>query len=220
MAPPVRTPPEAPCGQLAGQALFDALRAVNTPRPFSRGDRLAGEGDPPAFLGLVLSGRVKIVKAGEGGRDLILHVVGAGKAFGIVPVLDGEPYPASVAAVEDGAWCRVEAARFFEVVGRDPMLAMDVLRNFGRRLRRLAAVTQQASTTPVPVRLAARLRELSGGATEVSVTRQELADLAGTTVETAIRVTKAWEREGTLGLRRGRITIRDAARLSAVADGT
>ena len=188
MAPP--PPSEPPCGHLAGQALFDALRAVTPARPFARGDRLAAEGDPPAFLGLVLSGRVKIVKAGEGGRDLILHVVGEGKAFGIVPVLDGEPYPASVQAVEDGTWSRVEAARFFEVLGRDPRMALDVLRNFGRRLRRLAAMTQQASTTPVPVRLAARLRELAAGAAEVAVTRQELADLAGTTVETAIRVTK------------------------------
>ncbi|MBM4397368.1 MAG: Crp/Fnr family transcriptional regulator [Deltaproteobacteria bacterium] len=220
-APP--RPSDAPCGELAGPSLIAALRKVAIARPFARGDVLVREGDPPAFLGLVLEGRVKIVKSGAGGREVILHVMGPDKSFGIVPVLDGEPYPASAVAVEDGRWGRVDAERFAAVLVAEPRIALDVLRSFGRRLRRLAHVTQQAATTPVEARIASRLVELSAplppGA-DVRVTRQELADLAGTTVETAIRVTRAWEQAGIVALSRGRIAIRDPRGLRARAEAS
>jgi CRP-like cAMP-binding protein len=214
-------PVEVPCGELVGPSLIAALRAVASPRPFARGDALAREGDPPAFLGLVIEGRVKVVKAGAAGREVILHVMDPGKSFGIVPVLDGEPYPASVIAVEDGRWGRVDADRFAAVLLAEPRMALDVLRSFGRRLRRLAHVMQQASTAPVEARVASRLMELAAplpAGADVRVTRQELADLAGTTVETAIRVTRAWEAEGLVALSRGRIAIRNPRGLRARAD--
>lgn len=217
---PTSTRSDAPCGELAGPSLMDALRRVAVVRPFERGAVLVREGDPPAFLGVVLAGRVKVTKAGAAGREVILHVMGPGKAFGVVPVLDGEPYPASVVAVEEGRFGRVDAAIFSRLLIADPRLALDVLRSFGRRLRLLAHVTQQASTSPVEARLASRLGELAAAqppGTPVRVTRQELADLAGTTVETAIRVTRAWERDGIVALARGRIAIVEPEVLKTLA---
>ena len=211
------TPHDVPCGSLGSPALLEALRPRATRHDVKRGEVLVRQGDPPDFLGIVLAGRVKVVKTSPDGRELIVHVVGPDKSFGIVPVLDGAPYPATVEAVEDATWGRVEAATFLEVLGQDAALALHVLRTFGGRLRRMADAMLQASTAHVANRLADRLLDLAGPGTEVQVTRQELADLAGTTVETAIRVTKAWEREGLVALSRGHITIRQREALALVA---
>lgn len=211
----VRTSP-LPCGQLTGPLLQRLLLRLGEERPFHRGERLIEEGDPPAVLGVVREGRVRIARLGADGRDLTLHLVLPGEAFGVIPALDQAPYPASVEAITEGRWSRVSSLRFLQALRQDPSLALEALRTFGGRIRHLIQVGHENLTAPVPNRLAARLLELAAGGAEVRVTRRELADLVGTTVETAIRTTRRWERQGWLTLGRGRITLRDVNALSAL----
>jgi CRP/FNR family transcriptional regulator len=196
-------------GAPAGSPLGRRLAEVAVPKRLQRGDFFVHEGDPPDVLGVVLSGRVKVVTHAASGRDVILHVLGPGQVFGVVPVLDRRPYPASVIAVDDVEIGRVDATGFEGLLRRDPDLALSLLRTFAGRLRGLSAVMGVANTGDAGSRLAARLLDQAGAGTVAAITRQELADLAGTTVETAIRATRAWEREGVLRLSRGRIEIRD-----------
>ncbi len=199
----------ASCGHLGGPALARALAEAARPHPFKRGDFIAREGDPPDRMGIVLSGRVKIVKHAPNGREVILRVLGPGQAFGVVPVLDRAPYPASVVMLEDGEVGRVDAPRFEAVLRTHPDLALEMMRAFSGRLRKLSQAVGESHTAPVRSRLAARLMDLAGDQRVVVVTRQELADLAGTTVETAIRTTRAWEQDGLVRLARGRIELLD-----------
>ncbi len=215
---PARSPViEFPCGRLASRDLADALRAAATLRLFDRGEFVVHQGDDPDFLGVVLSGRVKVVKHAPNGREVILHLLGPGTVFGVVPALDGQPYPASVVAVEPSEVGRVSTPRFLAILRSEPDLMVGMLRGFGQRMRAVAHAVVSAVTTEVPARLAANLLDAAAGTDEVRMTRQELADLCGTTVETAIRVTRGWQREGIVALSRGRIEIKDRARLQALA---
>jgi len=207
---------QVPCGRLASPSLQQLLRALGETRPFQRGERLVEEGDPPAHLGLVLDGQVRIVRLGAGGRDLTLHRAGPGQAFGLIPALDRAPYPASVEGLVPGHWCRVESRRFLEALQQHPDLALEALTGFGQRIRHLVTVSQENSLARVPCRIAARLLEAAGTDGEAIITRQELADLAGTTVETAIRTTRQWEKLGWVRLHRGRITLLDPGALASL----
>lgn len=215
---PARSPViEFPCGRLASRDLAETLRAAATPRSFERGEFIVHQGDGPDFLGVVLGGRVKVVKHAPNGREVILHLLGPGTVFGVVPALDGEPYPASVVAVEPSEVGRVPTPRFLAILRANPDMTVDLLRGLGRRMRAVTRAVVSAVTAEVPARLAAALLDAAAGADAVRMTRQELADLCGTTVETAIRVTRRWQREGVLALSRGRIEIKDRARLRALA---
>lgn len=215
---PARSPViEFPCGRIASRDLADALRAAATSRSFGRGEFVVHQGDDPDFLGVVLRGRVKVVQHARNGREVILHFLGPGTVFGVIPALDGEPYPASVVAVEPSEVGRVPTPRFLAILRSDPDLMVEVLRGFGRRMRAVTHAVVSAVTTEVPARLAAGLLDTAGGTDVLRITRQELADLCGTTVETAIRVTREWERQGIVALSRGRIEIKDRARLQAAA---
>ncbi len=215
---PARSPAiEFPCGRLASPDLAETLRAAATSRSYERGEFIVHQGDDPDFLGIVLGGRVKVVKHAPNGREVILHLLGPGAVFGVVPALDGEPYPASVVAMERSEVGRVPTSRFVEILRATPDMTVELLRGFGRRMRAVTRAVVSTVTAEVPARLAATLLAADPGTGEVRMTRQELADLCGTTVETAIRVTRRWQREGVVALSRGRIEIRDRARLRALA---
>lgn len=206
-----------PCGHLTSPALQRLLLDLGEERPFHRGERLVEEGSPPDFLGVVLEGRIRIARLGADGRDLTLHLAVPGEAFGVIPALDRAPYPASVEALSGGRWSRVGAGRFLEALRKDPNLALEALRTFGGRIRHLIAVGHDNTMAPVPNRIAARLLELAVRGPEIRLTRRELADLVGTTVETAIRITRQWECQGWVALGRGRITLRDRDALASLA---
>ncbi len=208
---------EFPCGRFASRRLVESLQTAAVPRSYARGEFIVHEGDAPDFLGVVLGGRVKVVKHAQTGREVILHLLGPGSVFGVVPVLDGQPYPASVVAVDDSEVGRVAAPKFLALLRSEPALASELLAGLGRRVRALSRAVVALISTEVSARLASALLEAAGEAGVARITRQELADLSGTTVETAIRVTRQWEREGLVALSRGRIQVRDRTRLTEVA---
>lgn len=207
------------CSGHACAQLRDALRKAAVPQTFRRGDVIVHQGDPPAFVGLVLEGRVKVVSHSAGGRDVTLEVLAEGQLFGLIPVLDGAPYPTAVVGVEDGVVGRVAAARFEGVLREEPGAALHLLRSLSARTRRLTEALTERCTADVQARLAHKLLDLAAGERTVAVTRQELAELAGTTVETAIRTTRRWERDQLVRLGRGCLSIEDPPGLARIAAG-
>lgn len=196
-----------PCGSVACGAVAKALRESATPQPFSRGDWLVRQGDAPLLVGLVLSGRVKVVCQSDAGRSIIVKLLGPGEVFGAIPVLDGRAYPAGIEAQDTGVCGMVSAERFHAILASQPDLAMQMLRSLSLRTRALTGAMVDQSAFDVDVRLARRLIEAAGEQDVASLTRQELADLTGTTVETAIRTTRRWEEAGVVRLSRGQIAI-------------
>jgi len=206
---------------LAASALTERHRA----RTF-----LFMEGDPARWLYLVKTGRVKILKQSSGGKDVALELLGPGEIFGGLAVFEGRPYPASAQAVGPTEILKIPREPLLALAERRPELVRRMALLVGQRLRRAHESVRALAVEPVERRLAAALLRLAerdgvGDGDRLRLpyrlTRQNLAELAGTTVETTIRVLGRWGREGLIADEEGHLLLRDLPALRALAgDGS
>jgi CRP/FNR family transcriptional regulator, nitrogen oxide reductase regulator len=214
------------------QGLADEELAVLLPlarvRAYGRGEVIFREGEPPASLWLIVRGLVKIVRS-TGGRDLILEILGPSDTFGEVAVYDGIPYPATAVSAESSTVLSLPRDSFFAALERHPGLARGLLRELTRHLRivtrRLDELTKAGIDRRIAlllVRLAERIGQPheAGTFVPVGLSRQDLAELVGTTIETAIRIMSRWSKQGLVLTEKGGFVIPDLAALAAVGEGT
>jgi len=184
------------------------------------------ENDPASAFYLVKSGRVKIYKVGPDSREQVLAILSDGQIFGDVPAFDGGPYPATAATMVDSEIYLIRSEDFQELVRRYPDVAIKIIRVLGQRLRQSMELVRDLSFKQVPHRLAGLLMKLGeeygretgeGLLIDLPLSRQELADIVGTSRETVTRELKKMEREGMLAVNRRMITVSDMNRLKSWA---
>jgi CRP/FNR family transcriptional regulator len=173
---------------------------------------------------VVESGYIRIFKTSPGGREQVLSIDGPGGSVAELPVFDGGPYPASVAAVEPSTLLFVSKQDFQSLCVTHPQVALKVLRVVGARLRRLVGIIEELSFTTVRHRLAAYLLRLARaegkhtrGGVEVTLpsSNQELAAQIGTVRELVSRNLSRFQSEGLLEIDGRCLTIRDLAALES-----
>jgi CRP/FNR family transcriptional regulator, nitrogen oxide reductase regulator len=202
---------------LLGQVPREELAGLAAERiELSAGETFFRQGEEARHAWGVITGRVRIVKEGAENKPFCLNILGPGDLVGAVAVLRRVPMPASAIAIEATACVRVEAEVFRSVLRQHPSAQGKALDLMARRLLEAANVRHELATCPVESRLACALLRMAGryGAEHrgeivfsQALTRQSLADLAGTTVESAIRVMSRWTRAGVLRSSAGRLTI-------------
>lgn len=180
------------------------LAAVSRLKSYTKGDRIFGEGDASEFFSVVVSGRVKIVKMTPAGKDVILEIFGTGDPFGAVAAYEGRPFPASAIALEDTVCLITPRVSFFALLEQHPSLVRGLLLGLTQRLVELTNRLTELSGSRVEARLARLFLKLAenmgrpspdGTAIPMALSRQELADLTGTTIETCIRVMSRWGKD-------------------------
>jgi CRP/FNR family cyclic AMP-dependent transcriptional regulator len=180
------------------------------------------EHDPAAAFYLVKHGRVKIFKPSREGREQILAILGEGQIFGDVPVFDGGPYPASAATMDDSEIYLIRSDDFRALLLRHPDIALKVIKVLGQRLRQAMELVRDLSFKQAPHRLAGLLLKLAreqhksledGVKVNLSMSRQEIAEVVGTSRETVTRELKKMEHAGLIGIERRIVTIIDKKRL-------
>lgn len=185
-----------------------------------RGDTIFGEGTRAVEMSFVALGTVKIVKSAPS-RSVILRIVGAGNPIGIVAAWEGRPYPGTAIAVEPSTIVHVPEREFFALTDRHPEVLRQLLQMMMDRQVQLGQRVSEM-TGPVETRIAQALIDLvaSSGKREgprafipIALTRQEIADLAGTTVETAIRIMSRWGKEGVVLTEEQGFTVPDVEAL-------
>ncbi len=195
-------------------------------RAYERGDSIFHEGDQSDFF-LVVTGRAKIFKRSPSGKDLILHIFGPGEALGAVAVYEGRPYPASAEALEPTSCLMLPRQSLFTLLQESPSLVRGLLSSLTHRLVELTDRLSQLTGARVETRfarlflkLAAELGRPERGGTFVAMalSRQELADLTGTTIETSIRVMSRWGKDDVLRTEKDGFVIVDRAALAALAE--
>ncbi len=196
-------------------------------RTYDEGTYLFFEGDPPTTLYLILEGHVALVRHSPEGRDIVLDVMRPGNMVGELAVFEGVPYSASGKALDSVRAVTIPRSKFLHMLNRYPRLAQAVIFDLTRRVRHLSDLVQSLVIDRVEQRLARillRLAKISGEHTDegwlitLPLTRQDLADMAGTTVETAIRTLSRMRKENIVDTRRGRIIIRDPDKLMDIAE--
>jgi CRP/FNR family transcriptional regulator, cyclic AMP receptor protein len=218
--------PEAPEIALEQAEFFRALPperlqsslSLVRERRFARGRVLFFEGRPAECLWVVHRGEVRLYKGSADGRVTTLEILRPGEMFGAVSALDREEYTSSAEAVTDGtAWC-LPRRMMLKLVSEVPVTAIEILVVTSRRLRDAHERLRSFAHDPAPARLAqVLLRRAEEG--EARVTRRALAEAAGTTVETAIRVLRRFEREGIVDGSVGRVRVVDEPALRKIAEG-
>jgi CRP-like cAMP-binding protein len=201
------------------------VEALATLQQLEKGEALWHAGDPADSLTVVVSGRVKIVRHADSG-DIILEMFGPSETAGVVAVYNQIPYPASAIAMEPTLLLRLPRRDWFDLIEKDPGFARGIILQMTRLnmalTRKLAAMHGKrvgARVATLFLSLADRLGRQTAEGTEIplALSRQEIAELVGTTVESAIRVMSRWNREGVLltGSERFMIPDRDALRAAA-----
>ena len=202
------------------------VKAASAVQRVRRGGVLFLEGQPAAAVWAVQEGLIHIVKAGPGGREIILDVIPPGEYFGAVATLEGRPYPATALAAAPSVVTSLPGALARDLCQRHPTLRAAILAQLSGRLRRAHERLQSMALEPVERRLARILLVLTNkigrqkdGLTALSVTRQELGDMIGATVETVIRITSKWQRSRIVRSSRHEIDLADLDALRAIAAG-
>jgi CRP/FNR family transcriptional regulator len=178
--------------------LFEELRLKNNEYVFM-------EGDPCKWLYLVAKGRIKIFKNTLAGKDVILEIKSPGDIFGCVAVLDNRPFPASAQAMEPASVIKIGRQNLLKTMEAYPSLKLGTAKYFSDRLRDAHDMLKNIATERVEKRIASMLLKLSEkvGVVENSytkidfpLTRQEIAEMVGTTVETCIRTMSKFQKQG------------------------
>jgi CRP/FNR family transcriptional regulator len=178
------------------------------------------EGDSPDYFYIVVEGRVKVVKHSSSGKEFIIAFFGPGEMFGEVAVFEDKPYPASAQAAADTKILAIKQDKFLSFLSAHPRFALSIISVLGGRLRDAQTRLKDLAGERVEQRLARTLLMLSSklGST-LPFTRQEIADMAGTTTETAIRITSQFKERGIIGSVRGKIIILDETKLRLLSEG-
>jgi len=181
------------------------LADVALVKSWDKGEAVFNEGDPSDFLLTVLAGRVKVVKLLPSGKEVILEIFGPGDPLGTVVAYEGRPYPASAIALDRTTCLLVRRGPFFGLLEKHPSMVRGLLVAFTRRIVELAQRIPEVAGGRVETRfahlflkLADRVGRPRDGAVFIPMvlSRQDLADLTGTTIETCIRVMSRWGKDG------------------------
>lgn len=195
---------------------------------YQRDDYIFFEGDLPEWLYIVMEGRVKLLKHSDTGKDIILQIYSPGDMFGEVSLFDRKPYASSSQAMEPSIILKMPRKDFFLFFGRHPFVATEMILELGRQLGDAQTTIKSLAVDRVEQRIAHILLKLAGkvGVSEkggiminLPLTRQDLADMAGTTVETAIRVMSRFTKSKVIKPADGKIFLLNPQALERILEG-
>ncbi|MEA2126242.1 MAG: family transcriptional regulator, cyclic receptor protein [Solirubrobacteraceae bacterium] len=199
------------------------LLVIARRRTFGRGEVVFHEDDPADTLHLISKGRFAVRIQTRLGDTAILSVLGSGQCFGEIALIDGEHArrSATIAALEPAETQSVHRVDFERLCREHPGVREVLVAILAAQVRRLSAHLLDALYVPADRRVLKRLAEIAAlyardgvPETEVPLTQEDLADLAGTSRATVNRVLRAEQERGTVRLRRGRTVVLDRERLS------
>jgi len=199
---------------------LSGLAGLSVERSFQPNEFVFWEGDEADYFYVIAQGRIKVVKHASSGKEFIIAFFEPGEMFGEVAVFEGKPYPASAQALSASKVLGINRQNFLDFLATRPKVALRIINILGGRLRDAQGRLKDLAGERVEQRLAHILLMLASRmGNTLPFTRQELADMAGMTTETAIRLTGGLSERGIIRTSRGQLVILDEAKLKALAEG-
>ena len=208
-----------------GAAELGQLATRCAARTFRLNTALFEEGEPCHGLFIIAEGAVEVRQVSLRGREQVFHTEGAGATLGEGPLFDRGGYIASAVATEPTRALFLRRADLLDLCRRHPCVALAILETLARRLRHFADMVSDLAFRPIPERLARyldavpRRRGSTGTEIELTLTHAQLAARLGTVRELIARAFLQLEQSGAIIRKRGRVVIRDPARLARLALG-
>ncbi len=202
------------------EQLTDSILKRGAKRTFAAGKEIFAEGDQANFLPFVLSGTVKMVRFPEPGKEVIIGVFSAGEVFAIPPALDGKRFPATAVAMEESKLLLLPQNEFRSLMASSPEFSSAIMDRMCGLLRQRTETVQILATPSAEHRVASVLVRLAGeinnGETKkIGHRRQDIAEMAGLTIETTIRSIRKLADRGLVEIVRGKIHIDSVEPLQA-----
>jgi len=197
---------------------LDRVAAVAVPRAFAPNHIIFREGDESDTCYVVSTGHARAVRAHPDGRTISLAHFGPGDIFGELAMFDDERRSATVETLDEVQAVAILGADMRRLIREHPDLAVKLVISLGRRLRETNERLTRQSFQTVQSRVAEVLGQLcaqaqSEGATEgavlITTTQADIAQLAGSSRESASRFLAVLERAGVITQGRGRLTVHD-----------
>ncbi len=217
----------APFNAMSGDEA-DELLQIALPCQVAMNSAVFHQGDPARYFYILLEGRLKVVQVTPDGQQIVARIVGPGEMFGIARALRRTDYPATAIAVTWSAALAWPMRRWDEMISRHPSLAKAALHTLGCSLQDTQARLRELSTEDVEHRVAHTLMRLvarSGRRTaegvliDFPISRQDIAEMSGTTLFTVSRLLGVWATAGLVSRGRRKLVVHDTRRLKALADG-
>jgi CRP-like cAMP-binding protein len=185
------------------------------------------EGDPAESFFVVQTGSVKLTQVTPEGHQVVLRLIGPGDAFGGVAAFGGAAYPVTAEAVTDVSALEWPGPVMASLMEQYPKLALNAVRFVAARLHELQVQFRQLATEKVERRVARALLRLvehagrrtdSGVLIDLPLSREDIAQMTGTTLYTVSRIISRFEADGLVVAGRQSIVIRNPHALMSVAD--
>lgn len=212
---------------MSPEALDDVLRDARSLH-CPKGKAVFQQNEKAHSFFVLLHGRLRVTQVTADGQQIVVRFVGAGEVFGVAQAIGRSDYPGTATAVVDSVALAWASAAWPLLVGKYPTLATQALQTVGGRLQEAHARLREISTEQVERRVARailRLTHQAGRKTaegiliDFPVTRQDIAELTGTTLFTVSRILSLWEGKGWVEGGRQRILVRDPHQLFLLAEG-
>jgi CRP-like cAMP-binding protein len=191
-----------------------------------RGQTLARQGEPALHFYLLESGFLKLLQLTPEGTELIVRFIAPGEPFGGVVALGDAPYPVTAAAVQPTVLRSWRRDAVGELLAETPQVRVNIMREMTTHMTAALTRVRELTTERVDERLAHTLLRLAsqcgrpdpdGVLIAQPLTRQELADLTGTTLYTVSRTLTRWESLGLVATRKRMLLVRSPQKLQEVA---
>ncbi len=203
---------------------LDMIAKVAVRKKYHKGSIILLEEEAGAALFVIISGKVKVVRVGDDGREVILSILGESDFFGEMAILDGLARSASVVAIQTSELFMIHRRDFLKLLHDFPSVAIALLKELTMRLRKADAQIMSLSlkdasgrVANVILQLADDIGKIRRGRVEIDELpiQQDLANMAGSSRETISRMIHAFIREGYLELERGKLIINDYEKFKA-----
>jgi len=208
--------------------VFEQVLAASLPRSVEEGGFFFLQEDPATHAYVLVEGRVKMVQITSNGQQITMRIMVPGQTFGGIALLNPHAgYPATAQAVDNSTALAWDTAHLRELVEKEPSVSLNVMGLMHGYISELQDRQKALVTERVEQRIARVLLKLAaqsgkkidqGVLIDLPITRQDIAEMSGTTLYTVSRTLNEWEREGLLEIGRERVVICEPHGLVRIAD--
>ena len=200
-------------------------REMRIDNRYKQGESIFYEGETPGGVYIICSGKVKIYKSSRTGQQLLMRIEKGGDLLGHISALAEWPYAGSAETLEEAVLSMIPESALRKFLVAHPSSAMVLLREVARDVRRGEAIARDIAFKPARSRLAGTLTRMmvsapgkEGGPHRItSLKRKEIAEMAGLTIETTVRLLKDFEGRGWIERKEKEIVITAPEKLRTVS---
>lgn len=213
--------------QLEATELDDVLRSASS-RRYAHGDVVFEQGQTATQFFVLLHGRLRVTQVTSEGQQVVVRMVNPGDLFGIAKALRRLDYPGTATAVSESVVLSWPMSLWNDFLEQYPSLAVNAMQTMGSRLLEAQQRLRELSTEEVERRVAHAVlrlvnqsgkKEEKGVRIDFPISKQDIAEMTGTTLHTVSRILTAWEAAGLVEGGRQKLLVRDPHQLVLIGDG-